>query len=187
MSAATSRRRGLKAARTRALNKKHAGTGKHASTAKHTSTAKKTATAHAQTAHRTAAQVKAAHVRALGDVPCCVAEAIAASLRLTGRPVSDRDVLALHMHAAGSLSVAATIPATLEAAYRHGLAGVRPLDFGLVDVTGVTFGSGTVLGLELPEGPHAVAGGDDGVWSWGGLYLMTAEAVVEEAWQVTWA
>jgi len=179
----------LKAARTRALNKKHAGTAKHASTAKHTPTAtKKAATAHGQKARRTAAQVKAAHITALSPgVACCSAEALAASLRLSGVAVSDRDVLALYKRTADSPDAGASIWATLEAAWRHGLAGVRPLDFRPVDLAGVTSGSGLILGLELPEGPHAVAGGDDGgVWSWGRLWDMTDEAVVEEAWQVTW-
>src|SRR5258707_14570309 len=39
---------------------------------------------------------------ALGEsVACCSAEALAASLRLTGRPASDGDVLALHQRTAG--------------------------------------------------------------------------------------
>lgn len=176
----------LKAARTRALNKKHAGTAKHAATAKHTPTAvKKAGTAHAQKARRTAAQVKAAHVSAWspGGVSCCSAEALAASLRVLGQPVSNADVLALYQRTADSPDAGASIVATLDAAYRWGLAGVRPVSFTPVAVDDPL---AVLLGLDLPEGPHAVAAGDDGVWSWGGLYELTTDAVIEEAWAVTW-
>lgn len=181
------RRRALKAARTRALHKKHAGTAKHAATAKHTPTAhKKSGTAHAQKARRTASQVKAAHIRALtGGVSCCSAEALAASLRLLGVAVGDADVLSLYLRTAESPDAGASISGTLEAVYRWGLAGVRPLSFGPVALDDP---AAVLLGLDLPEGPHAVALDSGGaVWSWGGLHELTPEAVVEEAWAVTWA
>jgi hypothetical protein len=48
-------------------------------------------------------------------------------------------------------------------------------------------GTSLILGLDLPEGRHAVAADPaGGVWSWGGLYDLTGEAVTEEAWLVTW-
>jgi hypothetical protein len=52
----------------------------------------------------------------------------------------------------------------------------------------VTATPGALLyGLDLPEAPHAVTLDPSGaVWSWGALYEMTAEAVIEEAWSVTW-
>lgn len=185
MLAVVSRRRALKAARTRALNAKHAGTGKHASTAKHTPSAtRKAATAHKQVARRTAATVKAAHARALGDVACCSAEAVAASARLAGWPVTGGDVLALYRRTADSPGAGASIVATLDAAFRWGLAGVQPVSFGPVDMA--AGGAGLVLGLELPEGPHAVCAARGGVWSWGGLYDLTGEAVIEECWEVSW-
>lgn len=186
----------MKAAKTRALNAKHAGTRKHAGTGKHTPSArKKAAAAHAQKAHRTAAQVKAAKARALGSLPCCVAESVAASARLAGWPVTGAATLELFRRMDGP----ATIPATLEAAYRYGLAGLRPVGFGPLPAAkqaqewlpgpGTNPGQGLalILGLELPEGPHAVCLDPSGdVWSWGSLYEMTAEAVIEEAWAVVW-
>jgi hypothetical protein len=122
----------VKSAATRALNKKHAGTAKHKATPKHKPTAhKKAATAHKQTARRTALTAKAAHARALsvGDVSCCTADALAASLRLTGWTVTAADVLALYRLTADCADQGASIVATLDAAYVFGLAGVRPVSF----------------------------------------------------------
>jgi hypothetical protein len=68
---------------------------------------------------------------ALGSaVACCSHEALAASLRLSGWPVSDADVLALYWHTARDEHAGASILATLEAAGEFGLAGVRPVSFG---------------------------------------------------------
>jgi hypothetical protein len=70
---------------------------------------------------------------ALGSaVACCSAEALAASLRLSGHAVSDADVLALYWHTARDEHAGASIVATLEAAGEFGLAGVRPASFGLL-------------------------------------------------------
>ena len=64
---------------------------------------------------------------ALGEgVACCVAEALAASLRLAGGAVSDSDVLALHYLAGGSENGGVAILDALEAASASGLAGARP-------------------------------------------------------------
>ena len=170
---------------------------------------------------------------ALGEaVACCAAEALAASLRLTGWPVSDRDVLALYELTAGDEDEGATIEATLEAAAEHGLAGVRPAE-DLITAQGgghravlgvrehlaepfaqlaldnleplvLSLGHGhrsrdlsvgfqgpshvLILGLVLPDGPHAVC--DDGAawWSWGQPYDPAdfPAAVIEEAWEVWW-
>jgi hypothetical protein len=178
----------MKAAKTRALHKKHAGTSKHVSTAKHTPTAhKKAATAHKQVARRTASQVKAAHARALslGDVSCCTADALAWSLRAAGWPVEAADVLALYKLTADSADAGASIVATLDAAYVFGLGGVRPLGFGLAepDAPGPL-----VLGVDLP-GRHSVLALPDGSWlTWGVRYPPAhfPDAVIEEAWAVTW-
>jgi hypothetical protein len=152
-------------------------------------------------------------------VACCSAEALAASLRLTGRPVSDEDVLALYWHTARDEDAGASILATLEAAGEFGLAGVRPVSFGPVSVPsldvpeqgepllrgsfhlgcpegirdegdlhlGPVHAASVILGLELPA-PHAVL--DTGAeWiSWGEPWPAWAfpDAVVSEAWSVTW-
>jgi hypothetical protein len=182
----------VKSAATRALNKKHAGTAKHLSKAKHKPTAhKKAAAAHKQAARRTALTAKAAHARALsiGDVSCCTATALARSLRLSGWPVDDADVLALYKLTADSPDAGASILATLDAAYVFGLAGVRPVSFQLAvpgELEDSRFAN-LLLGLELPEGPHTVLACTSGdVWSWGDVYSLGDEAVIEEAWEVTW-
>jgi len=170
---------------------------------------------------------------ALGEaVACCSAEALAASLRLTGRRVTDRDVLALYERTADSPDTGASIAATLEAASAHGLGGIRPAEdliaaegrgyravpgigkqcpetfaqFPLDDLEALVlslgdgrgpgdlaFGlqypsHGLILGLELPEGPHAVLADGSAWWSWGEPYDPAdfPGAVVEEAWAVTW-
>jgi len=185
---------------------------------------------------------------ALGEsVACCSAEALAASLRLTGRRVSDADVLTLYERTADGPDAGASIVATLEAASACGLAGVRPsgiherdvlcggvagthvgvqhepelhvlqigeldllddctvalLDrhepFGVAALDGdgghvgwgdpaLIFVHPLILGLDLPEGPHAVLDDGNCWWSWGEPYDPAAfpGAVIEEAWAVTW-
>jgi hypothetical protein len=127
---------------------------------------------------------------ALGEaVPCCSAEALAASLRLAGWPVGEADVLALHEAAGGSRDAGVSIEAALETAARVGLAGCRPRGFApvTIDIRGPR-GRGLILGADLP-GPHALAVDGGGVWSWGEWHPWScfAAAVAEEAWSVTWA
>jgi hypothetical protein len=126
---------------------------------------------------------------ALGsEVACCTAEALAASLRLSGRPVSDGDVLRLYERTEGASDTGAPILAALEAAARFGLGGVRPGSFRAVDPAEVAnHGSGLVLGLELP-GAHTVLATPAGWWSWGELHCPCEwpGAVAEEAWAVMW-
>lgn len=145
---------------------------------------------------------------ALGEgVACCSAQAVGTLLGLT-----DDEVLALYWLTADGPDDGASIEDTLEAARGLGLGGVRfagswPLagDVPLaVDVLAATAphaallaapaapalaapGHGLILGLDLPEGPHAVLATDDGWWSWGELYdpAQFPGAVVDEAWAVT--
>lgn len=153
---------------------------------------------------------------ALGEaVPCCAAEALAASLRLAGWPVGDADVLALHEAAGGTADVAVSILAVLEAASASGLAGVRPRWFRPLEPGWDAGGRGDerrrhlveggqgrpdqlpgdsgpvhglILGLELP-GAHAVTLAPGGSWlSWGDTYDPAdwPDAVIEEVWEVVW-
>lgn len=120
----------MKSARTRALHRKHAGTGKHTS-AKHTPTAhKKAATAHRQAARRVALSAKHAHARAFSpdaDVACCTARAFAESLRLAlGVAVSDSAVLDLYWATADGADAGASILATAGAVSAGGLGGCFP-------------------------------------------------------------
>jgi len=142
---------------------------------------------------------------AVGDMAaCCAAEALAASLRLSGRPVADEDVLALYWRTAADLDAGASIGETLEAAWLYGLGGVRPVfaerplpvlggdrhegdlaaPLGRGDLSGI---HGLILGVDLP-GPHTVLATPEGWWSWGELHdpAEWPDAVIEEAWAVTW-
>ena len=111
---------------------KHATTkSKHKATSKHTPTKTVSSVSGAGKTTVHAVAKPAVHAKAtglaLGDgVACCAAEALAASLRLQGVRVSDEDVLALYWHTAGDPDSGASIVATLEAAWRFGLGGVRP-------------------------------------------------------------
>ena len=167
------------------------------------------ATGHAQKHHKAAKHHAAgkkhkgtvARGLAIGDaVACCAAEALAASLRLQGHAVSDADVLGLYWRTADDPDAGAPIVATLEAASEFGLAAVRPYfeevmpsDPGQHDGSAILPGlrasrAGLIVGVDLP-GPHTVLATPDGWWSWGELYCPWCEwpdAVVEEAWEVTW-
>jgi hypothetical protein len=114
------------------------------------------------------------------DLACCPSEALAASLRLTGRPVSDYAVWALHERVRDADDAGASILATLEAASTWGLGGVRPVSWSPAGA-----GPGTVLGVDLP-GPHTVTVAPCGCWlSWGELHQPWG-ATAEECWEVTW-
>ena len=189
----------VKKTATKGHTTKHAKTKtKHEKTSKHTpaKTAKK-ATAHKATVHTKAKAATHAKATALalapGDVACCAAEALAADLRLQDYAVSDAEMLDLFWRAGGHPDKGLPIAEMLEAVSELGLAGVRPVRFEPVDLADPwrLLDEGLrsiILGLELP-GPHAVC--DDGHWwwSWGEPYPVTAfpDAVVEEAWAVTWA
>ena len=121
---------------------------------------------------------------ALGSaVSCCSAEALAASLRMTGWPVQDADVLALYWRTAADPDAGASILATLEAAEQFGLAGARLADSRPAEL----LTAATVCGVTLRGGPHAytLASQPGLAWSWGSLYRLPA-ADVEEAWEVRW-
>lgn len=129
-----------------------------------------------------------------GDVGCCAAEALAMSLRLQGVRVSDEDVLALYWHTAGDPDAGASVLETMEAAWRYGLGGVRPAwrvaDPGEVACAGLAIPDhrSLILGVELP-GPHTLLAADGGLWSWGEPFDPAGwpDAVVEEAWAVSWS
>lgn len=122
----------------------------------------------------------------LHDWHACAAVALGASLSLAGGTVRDSDVAGLHMAAGGSEDRGVSIPAVLLIASAWGLAGRVP-------VTAPAFlagpwPAGTILGVELP-GSHAVCVAPDGCWlSWGEHYCPDdfPDAVVEEAWAVSW-
>ena len=119
-----------------------------------------------------------------GMVACCAAEALAASLRLAGHPVSDADVLALYWATAQDADAGASIEETLWATTEHGLAGVRPLSFASSEVAKQE--AGLILGVDLP-GPHTVTVDADGQWlTWGEVLPPFPGAVVEEAWEIRW-
>lgn len=169
---------------------KHTSSGKHHGGKKHNPTAKqKAAWAKWQHAGNKASVVARHHQHAKptgwtpGAVACCAAEALAAVLRRTGRPVTDEDVLALYWRTASDPDAGATIEDTIAAAMDYGLAGVR-----LVDARpAARLGDGVVLAVDLAE-PHAVVLDGPGVWSWG-EWWPTSPALLgaaTEAWELTW-
>lgn len=122
---------------------------------------------------------------AIGDLyPVCAPEALAASLRLQGAPVTDADVMDLFWWAGGDPEWGVTIQAAISAAGEHGLAGVRLAAAEMVEWQS---GNCVVLGLALPA-PHAVCATDSGWYTWGSLADPQEfhDAVIEEAWNVTW-
>jgi hypothetical protein len=122
---------------------------------------------------------------ATGDLACCAAEAVAASLRLAGWPAGDGDVMALYGMTEDATGAGATMLATLEAAAEYGVAGRKPKSFGLAP----RLERGVILGLALPDGPHFVCDDGESWWSWGEAYCPCCEfpdAVIEEAWEVAW-
>lgn len=148
-------------------------------------------------------------------VACCSAEALAASLRLVGWPVSDEDVLELYSYTASGPDEGASILATLRAAREFGLAGKQLVQFGApssldcIDpplAGGFELGCpewiwhdgdldlgpvrhGLIVGVTLPGGPHALTLDPSGfVWSWGELYDpgQLRPGPLEEAWLVDW-
>lgn len=160
----------------------HGGGGKHGGTGKHQPPKK----------HKPPPKRKLP----LGEaVACCSAEALAASLRLAGYSVADDDVLALYFNTAADPDEGATIEATLAAAQRYGLAGMRPAAVNRrwgrpAGAAPSDTGAALILGVTLPGGPHALCSDPSGaVWSWGELHdpgqLKAGPA--EEAWWVTWA
>ena len=152
-----------------------------AKTSKH-SAAKKTAKKSGSAKHGTATTTKRGYALP-GGVACCVAEGLAASLRLAGKRVGADDVLALYLSTPDADETGASILATLEAAQVYGLAGAYPMF-----VPAATPADGVVAGITLPYGPHTVTLERGGVWTWG-EWLPVGRSfpdAVEEAWVITW-
>jgi hypothetical protein len=139
------------------------------------------------------------------DVACCSARAVAESLRIASGPVlSDDDVLGLYFRTTSDPDAGETILATLMAAQRYGLAGHRPFIIDRLyppdplhtalrcmrdpDLSAPVAWGGLILGLGLPQCPHAVVQHDGAWWSWGQPCDPDGfpGAVIEEAWAVTW-
>ncbi len=118
------------------------------------------------------------------DVACCAVEALAASLRLTGRPVADADILELYWRITGDPDAGATIETAARAAAEYGLGGIRLLGAR----PAARLGDGVVLGVDLRE-RHAVTLDRRGVWSWGRWRPVSAAvlASADEAWELQWA
>lgn len=185
--------------------RKHAkATRKHATTAKHHPVHHvKAASAHGHSVHTKAKHPAHAKAKglALDGVACCVAEALASSLRRQGLSVAGSDVLALHRLASADDDRGAPVLVMLEAASAFGLAGFRPRitqggepDFAalLAPAPGRADGrqlNATSLILSLDQPSHAVLATPEGWWSWGELWCPCEfpDAVIDGAWLVSWA
>jgi hypothetical protein len=147
--------------------KKPPATPKHPKAAKHPRAAK----------HPKAAKAKRGY--SLGDVSCCVIQAIAGSLKGEGFPVTEKEILALHLRIAGPDEYV-TIEDGLRATEQYGLAGMRP---SYDELTEWVPGQCVILGVTDPA-PHAVCDVGGGWYSWGQHWEPWAEP--DEAWLVSW-
>jgi hypothetical protein len=93
----------------------------------------------------------------------CAAAAVANSLlACTGHRATDDEVLELYLAASGGADTGASILATLEAAARCSLGGVRPSSWSLVEDPGLLVEDpGLLVELDLQEAQR-----DQGVWDW---------------------
>ena len=112
----------------------------------------------------------------------CVAEAIAASLRLQGQEVQEEDVLELYWRTASTPTEGALIEVSLRAAHEHGLAGWYPSY-----CPAIIPAPGTILGYDDWEGiaPHAVTLSHGGVVTWRELHPLPLVAP-DEIWALSW-
>lgn len=136
------------------------------------------------------AKRKAGLALAPGDVNCCAAQALAASLRLAlGVAVHEEDVLTLYWRTAADPDEGASILDTLRAAHECGIGGHFPA--GWRPARGLDLERSVLLDLDLTPVPHVVAAAPDATWwSWGEPYSpddFAADAVIAEAWAVSWS
>lgn len=117
----------------------------------------------------------------LDGIPWCPVEALASSLRMTGKAVGADDMLALFDYATGGSGAPTSILAALVAAQHVGLAGAYPT-FRWAEVPT----DGAVVGVTIDAGPHAVTLDGSGLWTWGEWRPVTRPLEIEEAWVVTW-
>jgi hypothetical protein len=122
-----------------------------------------------------------AHKLSQGNVACCAAEALAASLRLTGVRAGEDDMLGLYWQAAAGPDDGVPLQVMLDVAGQLGLAGRYPLIRPASRLI-----PGTILGFDDWDGlgAHAVVLAGSGAWSWGGICPLPGPP--DEAWEVTW-
>ena len=179
--------------------KKHAGGTKHAGSLKHRPTIaelemrlKLHQKLSAQDLHRLHLHAVAKHHKhpkpakwsPYADLAACAIEALAASLRLTGRTVTTTDVVDLYHHVTDDPDAGMRIDQAVEAAAVYGLAGVRLLDAR----PAARLADGVVLGVDLAE-RHALTVEGHGVWTWGDWRRASCGllAAADEAWELEWA
>ena len=146
---------------------KHTQSGKHGGApAKHTP--KKAAKKPAATGHQPVHTVSGAPAQpkprklSAGQVACCSAEALAASLRLAGGRVAEEDVLALYWRTAADPDAGASILATLRAASEFGLNAQEPRRLPVAHPlpAGILVGAEHGTGLTADCAPDVLAGSD---------------------------
>ena len=180
------------------MKKAHHSTKKHAGSHKHHASGKHHPSHHPVHHHHVGGTHHPSHSHVVGkhhkhtkpakwspmdDIACCAAQALAASLRLTGRRVTDADILDLYWRTAGHADAGATLADTIAAAAEYGLGGVRLADARPT----IRLGDGVVIGADLTE-RHAMTMGGHGVWTWGQWLPASCNLLgaVDEAWELTW-
>lgn len=168
---------------------KHAGSHKHAPSKAQQAARKKFQAAGAHAAHQKAVARHATHAKPVkwsptSDVSCCAIEALAASLRLTGQPVADADILDLYWRITDDPDAGATLETAIGAAAEFGLGGARLVGAHPAS----TLVDGVVFGVDLAE-RHALTVDRHGVWSWGEWRPASCGllAAADEAWTLDWA
>ena len=113
------------------------------------------------------------------ELPVCGVTAVANHLlAATGIAATDEEMLALHLLAGGDDG--ARIETVLDAAVHEGLAGHKLILFGPADRPS----PGTICGLSMGSGYHAVLAHPWGMVSWG--MLLPWAGSLEEAWYLDW-
>jgi hypothetical protein len=109
----------------------------------------------------------------------CSLEALADSAPFE---VTDADVAALY-ETTSKTNQGVLIYDALEAAAKYGLAGHYP-----VFAEAEYFTPGCLIGMTLPQGPHAAVLTDYGIYTWGSRFPWTERysGYIEEAWEIQW-
>ena len=149
---------------------------------------------HAASKKTAAAKKKPGLPVVAGGGAWCAVEALGASLRAQGWPVTELDVAALYLACTPDLDAGIPVAEAAAAAAEYGLAGaylasweeVVPHERNSPPLHETQ--AGLILDVDLP-GRHVIYAVNDTWWSWGEPWAATTEfpdALVYGAWRATW-